>query len=241
MTLITALTLIFKERRDLLLQKLTRSRIKKPWMQYREIMIISEILRRKKPSKCLEWGSGNSTGYFPKYLGKNASWIAVEHNKEWYDKNKNKMIRPGTIINYVPPNNFPWTDTYQDGAYSDLKDYIEFPKHLNTKFDFVLIDGQARKDCLLCALDILDEDGIVVLHNANREYYHESFRFYKHKLLFTGNDGHSGLWIGSTNLNLETVLDIKKYEKVWQTLNTLSRVKKRILPMKFSGPLLSKN
>lgn len=225
MTQIKELTLLVKEVREFLLQKLIRSHIKKPWMKYKEIVIISEILRRKKLKRCLEWGAGYSTGYFPKDVEEDALWIAVEHQRDWYKEIKQNVSRSNTKVYYVPPNNFPWTDTYNDGASSDLKDYIEFPKSLNMKFDFILIDGRARKDCLLCALDILNRDGIVVLHDADRAYYHENFQFYEHQVLFSDYGRRGGLWIGSRNLNPQTVSDFKKLEQIWKTLNTLEKWK----------------
>jgi predicted O-methyltransferase YrrM len=222
---IIALTSIAKEKIVILLEKFTHARSIKPRMDYKVISIISEILRRKKPRRCLEWGAGYSTVFFPKYLRGNALWIAVEHNMEWYHKTKQNIKRLNTNIYYLPPNNFPWTDMYEDGAYSDLKDYVEFPKTLNSKFDFILIDGQARKYCLLCALDILDKNGVVVLHNANREYYQEPLKLYKHQVLFYE---FGGLWIGSINLNLQTVLNIKKHEQIYKMHSTLARIKKSV-------------
>ena len=40
----------------------------KPHMKNREILILEELLRNLKSKNCLEWGSGYSTIYFPKFL-----------------------------------------------------------------------------------------------------------------------------------------------------------------------------
>ena len=237
-TQIIALLSLISEAKDLLLRK-CHFQINKPKMKYQEMMIIVEILRRKKPQHCLEWGSGYSSLFFPRYLESAARWIAVEHNSDWDEKIKRLNDRPNTEFNLIKPNNFPWTDEHHDGAYADLKDYIEFPKSLGVRFDFILIDGQARKECLTISRDILASDGIIVLHNANREYYHEALKYYRHQVLFYEGGIDNGLWVGSTNLNIEKVLDIKKHTQIWDTSNKLRRVRKSFYSLFRQSPALS--
>jgi len=124
----------------------------KPWMRHKEIDIIVELIKKKKPKYCLEWGAGYSTVYFPRFLNDNALWISVEHDEKWANRIRYMIRRPNIKIYYVPPNNYPWTDEYNDGTYADLKDYVDFPKKLGMKFDFILVDGRARKDCLFVRL-----------------------------------------------------------------------------------------
>jgi predicted O-methyltransferase YrrM len=231
MAQIIALTLlnIIKGRGDFLIKVLTRSHVKKPWMHYKEMMIISEILRRKKPKTCLEWGSGYSTAYFPKNLEKDSLWVSIEDNREWYEKIKPIISRPNTKIYCVPANSHYQPDVYTGDAHSDFKDYVEFPQSLGMKFDFILIDGKVRKDCLLCALDILNKEGTVVLHNANRKDYSEALRHYTHQVLFNEDSLYSGLWIGNNDLNLQAVFDVEKYKKLWEFHKKLLSIKNRIL------------
>jgi len=193
--------------------KFNRKKIK-PWMDERQIDLIEWLLKTIKPKVCLEWGVGLSTLYFPKFLDKNAKWYAVEHDCQWSDKikliNKNKNVS----INYVKPNHFPWTDVNGDGAYSDLKDYVDFPDKLG-KFDFILVDGRARGECLEKARQILTQNGIIVLHDAQREYYHNALGFYKYGIVLHDNYSHRDLWVGSKDIDITYLINIKKLQKLW--------------------------
>lgn len=118
------------------------------------------------------------------------------------------------IINVVP-NHFPWSDECQDGSYSDLKDYVEFPSGFEN-FDFILIDGRARKDCLIKAHEIIDDKCIVILHDANRKNYQKSFDLFKYQMLFSDNRNDAGgLWIGSKGIEINDVLNLDKHRKIW--------------------------
>jgi hypothetical protein len=92
------------------------------------------------------------------------------------------------------------------------------------RFDFILVDGRARKDCLICALDLLNIGGIIVLHDANRKYYPDPCKLYRYQVLFTDHRKDAGgLWIGSRDLDINTVLDVKKHREIWQKLAQLER------------------
>jgi len=194
----------------------------KPWMRYREIEIIEEILRNLKPRKCLEWGAGYSTIRFPKILERNAKWISIEHEHEWFLKiqdNKNS----NTALFYIPPNKFPWTDEFGDGCYSDLKDYIEFPRRFG-KFDFVLIDGRARADCLVESYELVKDFGVVVLHDANRKHYHQNFQLYQYQVLFKDyRQDEGGLWIGSKGVDIRQIFDVDKHKNLWKNVSRFGK------------------
>jgi predicted O-methyltransferase YrrM len=104
-------------------------------MKEKEIEIILEIIKDKKPKKVLEWGSGYSTLFFSKWLDRDAKWISIEHDEKFFKKNylllRLKALK-NVIIYYVPPNNYPWTDEDNDGSYQDLRDYIEFQRRSST-------------------------------------------------------------------------------------------------------------
>lgn len=192
-----------------------RAKEKRPWMKKVEIDLISDILLRLGPKRCLEWGSGYSTAYFSKLIGKDSTWLSVEHNRKWFEKIKHLEADNTRIVN-VAPNNYPWTDRYKDGSYEDLRDYIEYPS-LKGPFDFVLVDGRARADCLLRAIGFLSTDGIVILHDANRKYYHPSFESYdiyyylKDKALING-----GLWLGSKSKRLNRLIEIERLRRYYR-------------------------
>jgi len=220
------LSQIYKEYRDKILNKVFNDIIKKPWMKYKEIDIIEEILKNLQPSRCLEWGSGYSTIYFPNFVSKSSKWISIEHDKDWAAKIESINQKLNVEIFHIQPNHFPWTDKYKDGAYSDLADYIEFPRRFGS-FDFILVDGRVRKDCLTTAYELVKNEGVVILHDANRDYYHEPFGLYKHHVLFKDYcKDAGGLWIGSKvkKINIEKVLNVNKHIKLWRIYNSILRL-----------------
>ena len=224
--IIILLSQIYNEYRYKIKSKISNKAIIKPWMKYREIEIIEEILKRLRPKKCLEWGSGNSTIYFPNFVSKNSNWISIEHEKDWAAKIKSKNQNLNVEIFHITPNHFPWTDDHEEGTYSDLMDYVEFPSKFGN-FDFILIDGGARKGCLIKAYKLLKNEGIVVLHDANSDYYNEPFVLYKHYVLFRDyRNSAGGLWIGSKGININEILDVNKYKKLWRIYNKIGKIGK---------------
>jgi len=216
---------VYRRYKIKILSKIFKKETYRPWMAYEEIEIIEQLLKRFQPRNILEWGAGYSTLWFPKFINKNAKWEAVEHEKEWFNKidmmNENKNVN----ISLIQPNHFPWSDEYGDGAYSDLKDYVEFPSHFS-KFDFILVDGRARKDCLVKAHEIIAANGIIVLHDAERQYYHESFPLYKYQIMLSNYDCTGRmLWIGSKALDINHILDIRKLKKLWEIYRKLRNVR----------------
>ena len=209
----------FKEYKSIILNVCFGVITVKPMMKYREIDIVEEILRALQPKNCLEWGSGYGTMYFPSFLDNNAKWTAVEHNEKWAEKVQEMNKRLNVSIFYVEPNSLKWTDPDNDGAFSDLKDYIEFPEKFGT-FDFILVDGRARKECMTKALDLLTDKGIVILHDANRKHYHEMFELFEHRTFFENYRPNShGLFIGSKGTVIGDVLDLEKHKKLWRFYN----------------------
>ena len=217
---------LFNDAFNYMLSK-TKEDVIRPMMQYKEIIIIEEILKNMRPSLCLEWGAGYSTIYFSQHLYEDAKWIAVEHDKNWYIKIKELTHQNKHIsLFYVPPNNYQWLDINKDGSFSDFKDYITFPKKINSKFDFILVDGRARKYCLIFALDLLNDKGVIVLHDANREYYHDPFKHYSNHVMFLDFRKNSGgLWIGSKGINLYNILNINKHKLNWEIINKFLKLK----------------
>ena len=169
-----------------------------------EIDLIKSLLLARKPAKVLEWGSGYGTLYFSGLLGPDVHWTAIEHDKSWHNIISYHNVRKNVSIELVEANNENWSDPAGDGSYEDLIDYISFPKAKKT-YDFIIIDGRGRLACLKKAKSLIKENGIIVLHDANREHYHEAFKDFSNYILFTSQDYDSGgVWIGGSNkLNLD--------------------------------------
>ncbi|MTI21978.1 hypothetical protein E1176_13175 [Fulvivirga sp. RKSG066] len=198
------------------------SKKKLPWMYSKEIDLLSEALKNLNPKRCLEWGSGFSTVYFPHLLDKDSSWLALEHNTEWFEivdkSNQNSRVE---VVN-MPADQEPYTDPKKDGAYDDFKSYIEYPEG---KFDFIFIDGRARKDCVKKAFELINDDGLVVLHDANRTHYYDHFELYKHQVLF--DDHHKkygGVWLASKTIPIDNFINVDKHKRVWKRHDVFAKI-----------------
>jgi hypothetical protein len=97
------------------------------------------------------------------------------------------------------------------------------------KIDFIIIDGRARKDCLEKAHQILAQNGIVVLHDAQRKYYQGAFCIYKYGILLVDNSGAPGLWIGSKDIDIHRLVSIRKYKKLLIFSRALTKSAKKKL------------
>lgn len=215
----TLINQIYREKRDKIAKKVFNKKAVKPFMKYREIQIIEEILTNFKPKVCLEWGSGYSTCYFSKYLTQDARWISVEHNGDWARRvaalNPDKRVE----ICHVAPESVSWAERDSEGLYADFEGYVSFPSRIK-EIDFILIDGRARKYALIKAQELIGEKGVVILHDANRTIYHQPFSLYKHQELFTdGRIDGGGIWVGSNGIDLNAVFDVALHKRLWRVYN----------------------
>lgn len=119
-----------------------------PMMSDQEIKIIDKLLAELKPKVCLEWGSGGSTVYFPPRHPEIETWVSIEHNGKFYDEVKNSV-----------------------SSKVELK-HVKINEYLNAamdkKYDFILVDGLMRQECLLIGKDLLNEGGVMLLHDSGR-------------------------------------------------------------------------
>jgi predicted O-methyltransferase YrrM len=199
----------------------SRGHLLRPYMRPKEMAITEEILANLGPSRCLEWGSGYSTLWFSRLLGKDASWLAVEHDREWAGKVQRMNRDPNVTVAHVAPNRFPWTDGHGDGAPQDLKDYVEYPSRFE-KYDFILVDGRARAACLVQARKILNADGVMVLHDANRAHYREALPVCRSSALFLDwRKDEGGLWAGTDGPGMERAMDVDRHRAIWRAHDVL--------------------
>lgn len=66
-SLLKLISLVYREHRDKFGGQQYQPK-KKPYMRYREIEVVEEILYNLQPTSCLEWGAGSSTLFFPPKL-----------------------------------------------------------------------------------------------------------------------------------------------------------------------------
>lgn len=216
--------------KELIKKKMSLGR---PMMRHREIDIIEEVLKNKKPKRCLEWGSGYSTLYFPKMLDGGAKWFSIEHDIDWHSKINNLVSNAGkealaslegvSFYNIQPDNPSLKGSCYGGTNGYEFRSYIHFPEQLG-KFDFILVDGRRRVWCLLVALQMIKDDGIVILHDANVTRYHEPFCLFHNKYQFKDMRRNlaGGIWIGSKLQKIEDIIDVRAHQEYWADVRMLN-------------------
>ncbi len=139
--------------------------------------ILLDLGKKQGKLQVLEWGSGGSTVHFTDFLknrGISYKWLSLEYNKKWYDEIHGlKFADPDTkIILFDAGNN----ELKQ--RQTSMDEYVNYPKTLGAKYDFILVDGRKRRRCLVEARGLISPGGVVVLHDAERKYYHCAFPLY---------------------------------------------------------------
>jgi len=118
-----------------------------PWYTYPAIEYLNQLDLKDKA--IFEYGTGNSSLFFAK---KSKNVTSVEDNKEWFDK----------IIKNKPDN---LNVIYQ----KDKNDYLSSITKLDKKFDIIVIDANYRLECCSYVKLFLEDDGLVILDNSERD------------------------------------------------------------------------
>jgi predicted O-methyltransferase YrrM len=142
---------------------------RKPMMSEYEVELIEKLLDGRENLECLEWGSGNSTFWFPKHRAV-AHWTSVEHDKDYFDYVNTIIYTIKTKVLYQP----------------ELYDYVHCVN--GNKYDFILIDGVigSREMCLKRAFVLAKPDALILLHDSGREEYQQFINNYCHYKLCDG-------------------------------------------------------
>lgn len=133
----------------------------RPLMHEHEYKFIEKYLN--KDDVLLEYGSGNSTLYFSDFVKK---LISLEHDVDYYNSIK-KCIDAYSADNVELYHVEPTIRDKKVKRHDQLKDYIEFPVKRGFKFNRILIDGRARKECAIFIYDHISNDDIVFIHDFN--------------------------------------------------------------------------
>ena len=121
---------------------------KEPWLTPVSVDILKGLL--KKDDFFLEFGSGQSTVWFARKVGK---IISIESNEGWYQKTKSKLKRYAkkAEIVFAP----------------DRKKYLAILNKIkDNSLDICLVDGEHRIDCMLGVLRKIKKGGALVVDNA---------------------------------------------------------------------------
>jgi len=195
-----------------------------PWMKSRELDIILEALERLAPARCLEWGAGDSTLYFPPRLPRLSRWVSIEHNAAWVAQVQDRNTDPRVTVVAIPPDHGDYPNTRKEGNYEDFRSYVDHPASLGELFDFVFIDGRARAACLAQAFNLVTEQGLVILHDANRDYYVADLPPFAHLLRLTDyRKGRGGILLASRGQPITAFIDVERHRRLWRGHDRLAR------------------
>ena len=181
-----------------------------PAMWLSEIRWIERLLEEQaKLNHCLsivEWGAGRSTIYFSNFLkglGVKFKWIAIENHIPWY-QDVLAMIQANQLADTVTC--VLKSATCEERKYIQetfyMSEYINYPSSLGIKFNFILIDGRRRRECLESAHKLLAPKGVAVLHDAERPECQPAFGHFRDGGTFVCENpspvpgGAQKLWVG---------------------------------------------
>lgn len=139
-------------------------------------------LRELRPRRFLEWGTGGSTAQLLADCDFIERYVAVEHDRAWFERVRALVSDPRLELHHAPPAEPPpgrglfklrliaWNARAERDP-TLLGDYVALPKTLGISFDAVLVDGRARRFCLPAGWALLRAGGLLVLHDAQRPDY----------------------------------------------------------------------
>ena len=157
----------------------------KPFMEDEDIILFEkELLKLGNNIDILEWGAGTSTRYYANLLNRKKikfTWEAIEYDIRWYVEML-KMNLKNVRLHLFDQEVLRIDDRRVLRGY-EMNEYVKFPTRLGKKYDLIFIDGTKRVRCLKESLNLLKKDGIVLVHDAQREEYKEGFNYYKGKHL----------------------------------------------------------
>ena len=132
-----------------------------PWITKKVVDFIKDYLSSNPNTNILEFGSGCSTAFFAQYT---QNLVTVEHNPRWYN----------VVEEYIKNNNLSVDLRLVQNDY-----YQECDKLPKNHFDFVLVDGQHRVNCVRHARDITAPGGVLMLDDSTwYEKYKEADEIY---------------------------------------------------------------
>lgn len=150
----------------------TRSGDPQPLMPDEDIDAFVRLLTLHRPRFVLEWGCGGSTVRFSRLPGIEG-WHAIEHNQDWIER----------ITPYVNER------VALHHAALGSEEYVSLPRQRGWRPDLVIVDGRRRNECLRVASEIVDPNGVVLLHDASRQRYQAGMAAFAFRKVLTAGCG----------------------------------------------------
>ncbi len=130
-----------------------------PWCTYSYLDFIAPFLTKNKTM--FEFGAGYSTLF---YAPKVKSVVSIDHENNWITTLKKRVLKNVTLSHY----------NLDSGYETSISSYDQL-------FDFIIIDGRKRVDCIRNSFNRIAPGGVIVLDDSEREYYQEGIKFLEEK------------------------------------------------------------
>jgi hypothetical protein len=164
-----------------------------PWFTYAAIEFLERVVR--PGDSVFEYGAGYSTLWWQEHVQRVCS---VEHDAAWCDRLRPRLrhnvqlqclgadlpVSAAAASRLAPffsrPRRTRWNYDAQRVVRRGLADepFIAYANQIAEAgglFDFVVVDGMARRLCTYAAIQQVKPDGFVVLDNSNRSDYDLAF------------------------------------------------------------------
>lgn len=132
-----------------------------PWLSYPAIDFLKYYL---PVDACVfEYGAGYSTNFYARNYQR---VVSVEDNHEWYQKVQSSIVGLQNALVSLARNK---------------EEFVNAIEKTETKFDLVVVDGSWRNECVLKGLEYLNENGILVIDDADRKEYETAIEVVRSK------------------------------------------------------------
>jgi hypothetical protein len=169
--------------------------------------------------RVFEWGCGLSTTYYAGYLaerGIDFEWHALDSNRAWYEKVKRLVVssRVDEQVKLYLQEFAPFWEKPGWGAVPPPcgvfapkteaeRGYVDWPVRLGGAFDIIIVDARFRCRCLQTAKAAVKPSGIVILHDAQKQHYHEGLDVFPYRMFVDSGTWYplqthpNRMWVGS--------------------------------------------
>ena len=160
-----------------------------PWFTYGAIEFLQRVVR--PGDSVFEYGAGYSTLWWQQNVQR---LVAVEHDMQWCDRLRPRLrpqvqlhaitadrpVAPRAAARMAPffalPRRRSWPYDAARVVRRGLADepfqaYAHQIADAGGEFDFIVVDGMARRLCTYMAIQQVKADGFIVLDNSNRSDY----------------------------------------------------------------------
>jgi len=119
-----------------------------PWLSYPFLDFF--LPRLTSSTSIFEYGMGNSTLCYDRMVDQ---LYAIEHDPAWFQKIHSKLLNS------------------QNYKLVDEGDFVRSISLFERRFKVIIIDGLLRNECMTVCVDYLEEDGVIILDDSEREEY----------------------------------------------------------------------